>query len=289
MSTAALQITLSEFEDELFYAILDVALDIDQALTVQEPETPIFVDAYRQIVRFDTLYPAQSKALKHRYVDLRQKGLKVLQKQGAVGSMQFRQMQFGELGGEDGWEITLADRALFARLLKAFKAEQSRRESGQQLAAKMDGAAARLLQLADSFHPVAVRLRRRRTEREPLLIKDEYDVQYVMGALLETQFEDVRSEEWTPSYAGGASRVDFFLKKESAFVETKMPRDGLADRKLGDELIIDIEHYKRHPDCKSLLCFIYDPDHRLKNPRALENDLTKQHGSLPVTVIVRPK
>lgn len=289
MSTAALQIILSELEDELFYAILDVALDIDQSLTVQVAGTPIFVEAFREIVRFEILYPAQSKALKYRYLDFRQKGLLALQKQSAIGPAQFRQAIPGEIGSEDGWVITVVDRNRFAKLLLGLKGEQNRRDLGQQMATHMHSAVIRLLELAETFHSVAVRLRGRRKGRESLLIKDEYDVQYLLGALLETQFDDVRPEEWIPSYAGGATRVDFFLKKETAFVETKMMRDTLTDRKLGDELIIDIAHYKQHPDCKLLLCFVYDPEQRLKNPRALENDLTKQDDSLAVTVIVRPR
>jgi len=289
MSTAALATILQDLEDELFYAILDVAQDIDQSLTVQAPGSPIWIEAFREIVRYDILYPAHSKALKYRYIDFRQKGLLALQKQSAIGPGQFRQAIATEVGSEDGWMIAEVDRARFAKLLTALKAEQSRRERGQQLAPHVHNAAVRLLQLAESFHRVAVRMRTRRSGRAPLLIKDEYDVQYVLGALLDTQFEDVRQEDWIPSYAGGATRVDFFLKMESTFVETKMMRDGLTDHKLGDELIIDIEHYKQRADCESLLCVVYDPEHRLKNPRGLENDLTKQHGTLAVTVIVRPK
>jgi hypothetical protein len=84
------------------------------------------------------------------------------------------------------------------------------------------------------------------------------DVQDLLGALLETRFEDVRAEEWTPSYAGKQARTDFLLKSEAlVVVETKMTRDGLNDGKLGDEPIIDIDRYKSHPDCKALSCFVY--------------------------------
>jgi hypothetical protein len=34
---------LSELEDELFYAVLDVALDIRQALTLQTTKSPIYI------------------------------------------------------------------------------------------------------------------------------------------------------------------------------------------------------------------------------------------------------
>src|SRR5216684_5725909 len=152
MSTAALATILQDLEDELFYAILDVAQDIDQSLTVQAPGSPIWIEAFREIVRYDILYPAHSKALKYRYIDFRQKGLLALQKQSAIGPGQFRQAIATEVGSEDGWMIAEVDRARFAKLLTALKAEQSRRERGQQLAPHVHNAAVRLLQLAESFH-----------------------------------------------------------------------------------------------------------------------------------------
>jgi hypothetical protein len=110
----------------------------------------------------------------------------------------------------------------------------------------------------------------------------------MFAALLETRFDDVRPEEWGPSYAGGSSRVDFLLKNESVLVETKMTRSGLTDRKLGEELIIDIAHYKQRGDCKALVCFVYDPDQRLTNPRGIESDLSKPTDGFDVRVLVRP-
>jgi hypothetical protein len=71
--------------------------------------------------------------------------------------------------------------------------------------------------------------------------------------------------------------------------EAKMTRDGLTDHKLGDEFMIDIGGNKQKQDCKALVCFVYDPENRLKNPRALESDLSKQHDGLSVSVVIRPK
>ena len=63
--------------------------------------------------------------------------------------------------------------------------------------------------------------------------------------------------------------MDFLLKKEKIVVEVKMTRRGLADKEVGDQLIVDIERYKKHPDCNTLICFIYDPDGRIMNsPRS---------------------
>ncbi len=80
-----------------------------------------------------------------------------------------------------------------------------------------------------------------RENRETLKIEDEYDVQDLLHALLLLYFDDVRTEEWTPSYAGKSSRMDFLLKNERVVIEVKKTRLGLADKELGDQLIIDVD------------------------------------------------
>jgi len=117
---------------------------------------------------------------------------------------------------------------------------------------------------------------------------DEYDVQDLMHALLWLHFVDVRPEEYTPSYAGKASRMDFLLKRESIVVELKMTRAGLGAKELSSQLIEDIERYKAHPDCQALLCFVYDPAGLIPNPRGIEADLDRDDGPFPVRVLIRP-
>ena len=64
---------------------------------------------------------------------------------------------------------------------------------------------------------------------------------------------------------------------------------GLKWDGIGEELIIDVAHYKQVPRCQALVCFVYDPEHRLRNPRGIENDLSKVADGLEVRVLVRPK
>ena len=78
---------------------------------------------------------------------------------------------------------------------------------------------------------------------------------------------------WAPSYAGGSVRMDFLLKKEQVVIEVKKTRETLRDREVGDELIIDIAKYKEHPNCRTLVCFVYDPDQNINNPVGLKRDL----------------
>ncbi len=69
-------------------------------------------------------------------------------------------------------------------------------------------------------------------------------------------------------------------------VEVKMTSETLRDAKIGEQLIIDIERYQARPDCQTLVCFVYDPGHHLKNPKGLEADLSRKHDKLTVQVIV---
>lgn len=140
------------------------------------------------------------------------------------------------------------------------------------------------------FHLVVRQLRDRQRNRQILDIEDEYDVQDLLHAILKLFFDDIRPEEWTPSYAGKSSRMDFLLKNEFTVIEVKKTRKGLGAKEVGDQLIIDIDRYKEHPDCKTLFCFVYDPEGRIGNLIGLENDLSRQSDeNLEVFVCVFPK
>jgi hypothetical protein len=149
-------------------------------------------------------------------------------------------------------------------------------------------AAARVERICQRFHLVVRQLRRRHAGRTTLDVGDEYDVQDLLHALLRVEFDDIRAEEWTPSYAGKAARVDFLLKGYSVIVETKMTRDSISDKEVGEQLIIDIQRYQSHPNCEMLICFVYDPDGRMRNPKGIENDLNRSQGRPLVRVLVIP-
>jgi hypothetical protein len=142
--------------------------------------------------------------------------------------------------------------------------------------------------LCERFHLIARQLRANRKDRSPLDIRDEYDVQYLFHALLYLHFSDIRPEEPTPSYAGSSARMDFLLRPEQIVIETKMSREKLDAKALGNELIEDIAHYQAHPDCRVLICFVYDPSGLIANPRGVESDLNKLAEMPRVQVFIRP-
>jgi len=83
--------------------------------------------------------------------------------------------------------------------------------------------------------------------------------------------------------------MDFLLKNEETVIEVKKTRKGLAAREVGDQLLVDIQRYREHPNCKTLICFVYDPEGRIANPAGLENDLSGNKDGLNVTVVIHPR
>jgi hypothetical protein len=67
-----------------------------------------------------------------------------------------------------------------------------------------------------------------------------------------------------------------------------MTRRGLGQREVVAELTVDKAHYRGHPSCRALICVVYDPEHRLDNPGAIESDLSDHNEQLVTHVIVTP-
>jgi hypothetical protein len=149
-------------------------------------------------------------------------------------------------------------------------------------------ALALVCQICVRFHRVVRQLRLRREDRPTLDVSDEYDVQDLLHSLLQLHFDDIRTEEWTPTYAGGAARMDFLLKDFGIVIETKKTRTGLKAKDIGSQLIEDIAKYKQSPDCKKLVCFVYDPEERVMNRDGFVRDLESLDSDIEVKVIVSP-
>lgn len=162
--------------------------------------------------------------------------------------------------------------------------------------AAIDGLDLRITRAADfvvticrRFPLLVADLGQRYAGRKPIELTDEYDVQDLLRALLRVHFDDVRPEEWNPSYGGVSSRSDLLIKSERIVIETKMTRKNLGQREVVEELTLDKAQYRTHPDCGTLVCFVYDPAHLLSNPSALEADLSDGDADLATKVVVSPR
>ena len=165
----------------------------------------------------------------------------------------------------------------------------SRQEPTSQLAQTESTPVELVRTLCYRFHSVARQLRLRGEYRATLSVEDEIDVQDLLHALLRIQFDDIDTEEWTPSYAEGTPRTTFLLNDNQLAVLVKKTRNGLTAKDLTEQLRIDTERYLTKSRCTSLLCFIYDPDGRIGNPKAFETALTTVNGSLTIDVLIAPK
>ncbi len=139
------------------------------------------------------------------------------------------------------------------------------------------------------FHSVARQLRLRGEYRATLSVEDEFDAQDLLYALLRIQFDNIDTDEWTPCYSNGAPLTTLLLNDSRLAVIVKKTRPGLNAKDLTDLLRIDAERYRSHGRCTTLLCFMYDPEGRIGNPRGLEASLTSVNDSFAIDVIVSPK
>jgi len=55
-----------------------------------------------------------------------------------------------------------------------------------------------------------------------------------------------------PAWAGKGTNGQENLSKD-------LSHSVLDQSKVVDELVIDKAHYRQHPDCRTLVCFVYDP------------------------------
>jgi hypothetical protein len=178
--------------------------------------------------------------------------------------------------GDIGRSITEKAQLIAFLANKFLKGTLETKDSGPrvQFAKEAVDAIQVVLQIGDRFKTVSRQLKHRHGGRATLEIKDEYDFQDLFHALLRLFFDDVRAEEWTPSYAGGNKRTDFLVPAHSLAIELKHSRASMSSKDLGDQLVIDIANYKTHPSVRIIVSLVFDPEGHIVNPAGIEADLT---------------
>lgn len=140
------------------------------------------------------------------------------------------------------------------------------------------------------FHKCAQELRHRHSNRETIILNDEYDVQDLLISILKIFYSDVRPEDYSPSSAWWNSRIDIVLPNEDIIIETKMTSERLKDKEAWEQIAIDIVRYQNHPNYKTMIVFIYDKWDFIRNKRWLIQDLEKQSKNWKeIIVIINPE
>ena len=139
----------------------------------------------------------------------------------------------------------------------------------------------RIVHICNYFHKAVKALASRDRNKPPFAITEEYDIHWILNSYLRLDFDDVRAEETMPSTAGKGYRIDFILPDSKIGIECKLARAG---QRLGEEIAVDIQAYKKHPKCETLVFFIYDPDFIIRNPAAFDELNTDS-----VHILIRPE
>jgi hypothetical protein len=146
-------------------------------------------------------------------------------------------------------------------------------------------ALARLETLLRRLPRVIRQLRTRHGDRPPFRVTDEFDLEDLLRALLPLQFDDVRPENRTPTYAQ-TTRTDFLLAPEAIAITAKRVTPELRANRLAEQLREDAAAYARQPQCRTLIGFVYDPEEVLVQPRQLEQAWSQSEEALEVRCVI---
>lgn len=274
---------IKELTDDNLLVVYDVVLDVRQEMQLT---SDVAIALCPSVIKFSQLMPFDGVNMRDRYSEMRWKTVGLLKSKGIISGYEY-------LEAGHRWESKIRITAKadeFNRFSRLLDQEIKNRNAMTPSDLPATSLSIDLLEnIILRFHSVVIQLRKRHDNRATLDVSDEYDVQDLLRAILQIHFDDIRPEVWTPSYAGKSSRVDFLLKNEKTVVEIKKTRVNLGSKEIGDQLIIDTARYSKMQDCEVLVCFVYDPENRITNPRELEVDLSGEKESISVTVIVVPK
>ena len=109
----------------------------------------------------------------------------------------------------------------------------------------------------------------RSSDRLPLRVEDDRDLEDLIRALLPLHFDDVRIENRTPRHSPG-TRSDLLLASAQIALTMKYARPNLFEPKLVEQWKEDVAYYLQRGGCRVLIGFIYDPEGVLHDEKTLE-------------------
>lgn len=136
------------------------------------------------------------------------------------------------------------------------------------------------------FGEISLPLRERRSDREPLIMDDEADVQYLLHALLKIDFDDIRREPHTDRHSSVSPRIDFLVQNETIGIEIKRASPTRQEKPLRKELSEDKEQYRLDTNIDVLLIFIYDPEKQIENKAEFESSFEQETPQMETRVTV---
>ncbi|MEX2286321.1 MAG: hypothetical protein WD648_04470 [Planctomycetaceae bacterium] len=137
-------------------------------------------------------------------------------------------------------------------------------------------------------------LNTRRSAGAILNLESEADVQDAIYLMLRPWVQDLIPENPTDRVANRFTIKDFLSRQARTVVEVKYIRDGDHGRIVSKEMHDDIETYRHHTYCDTLIFFVYDPNslipdqHKLQEQIEEERFYTQSSRTLRCVLIVKP-
>lgn len=131
-----------------------------------------------------------------------------------------------------------------------------------------------ILDMFDSISNNINFLLKRKHNRPPFKVENEYDVQDLLFVMVKSVFSDAILEEYTSKNAGSSKKIDIVVPSIKVVIEVKYIRNKSHAKSIADEIKIDIESYYVHPYCETLCILIYDPNKNILDPKVIMNDLS---------------
>lgn len=120
-----------------------------------------------------------------------------------------------------------------------------------------------------NFTPIAssVTKRRKGKENETIRLSDEYDIQDLLHVMLKPQFPLIRTENVVDGKTDRQFlKIDFTIPDSNIAIECKYAKHDTSMPEIKKQMHDDIIIYSNHPDCKTLIFFIYNKDFNISDP-----------------------
>lgn len=135
-------------------------------------------------------------------------------------------------------------------------------------------------------------LNTRRSSGAVLNLASEGNVQDALYLMLRPWVQDLVSENPTDKVANRFVVKDFISREANTIIEVKFVRDAAHGKTIAREMHDDIETYRHHPHCETLVFFVYDAESLIPDQLSLKTQIEepRRYGfrNLRCVLIVKP-
>ncbi len=169
-----------------------------------------------------------------------------------------------------------------------------RQKYGPTQISSRDADSASIVAALHQFQECVRYLNTRRSAGAVLNLETEADVQDALYLMLRPWVHDLIPEDPTGKIANSYSIKDFCSRSARTVIEAKFVRDTAHGKTISREMHDDIETYRHHNYCDTLVFFVYDPNCLIPDQQQLKDQIEeerfyKQSGrTLRCVLIVKP-